>query len=121
MDPNAFNIVKFLFESDPVLWACPIQEGIPFLLSKATYLLGLVAAIIVIFGIIFATISYLTAFGNEDKAKKGRETLKWVVIGALVIIFAQIIISVVMGTIAKQGQNIDINSKTLGKECQTNF
>lgn len=120
MDNNAFNIVRFLFESDPVLWACPIQEGIPFLLSKATYLLGLAAAILVIFGIIFAAISYMTAFGNEDRAKKGRETLKWVVIGALVIIFSQVVISAVIGMIAERGSNIDINSLK-AESCQTSF
>lgn len=112
-----FNLTRWLLQSDPALWKCPIQEGIPFLIDRAMVLLIIAAVILFLAGIILATFFYLTAFGNENKAKQGKETLKWTIIGALVIIFSAIAIQAVVGFFAAPGQNL--NLETIGSECQS--
>jgi hypothetical protein len=74
--------------ANPAWWNCPIQEGIPLILTMAYRLLIFGAGLAFFIGILTAVFYYLTAYGDEAKAKKGKEALKWTVIGSLIIMFS---------------------------------
>jgi hypothetical protein len=72
----------------------PNSNGINFLTVVVNVLqfLTLLAGIIAIFYLIWAGIQYITAGGDDDKAKKARAGIFNAVIGIVVIIFAYAII-----------------------------
>lgn len=47
-----------------------------------------VVAIVAIGGIVFAGFHMVTAFGDDEKHKKGKEALKWAVIGFVVALIS---------------------------------
>jgi len=53
--------------------------------------LALGGGIAVIF-ILIGAFQYLTAFGNEEKANKGKTTVTWALIGVAIIILAKVVI-----------------------------
>jgi hypothetical protein len=59
-----------------------------------TIVLTISAGIAVIY-IIIGAISYLTAYGNEEKATQGKKTITWAIIGLVVIISAELIITTI--------------------------
>lgn len=69
------------------------------IVGKVTHLaldfLGLVAFIM----IVYASITYLIAYGDESKAEVAKKTLIWSIVGVLVIVFAKYIIGLVYNLI----------------------
>lgn len=112
------SVTQLLFPSDPALWQCPIQQGVPFLLGWARELMILGAAILFFYGIISAVVNYLTAFGNEEKAKLGQKTLQWTVIGAIVIILSELLIQQVANMFLAPGQNTTLANVGAPSNCQ---
>lgn len=106
------SLSSLLFPTDPALWACPIQQGIPFFIELARNWLIFIAALAFIYGVIAATFLYLTAFGDENKAKKGKETIKWTFIGAIVFMLSGFIIHFVVSVFATDDANLAFNEAT---------
>lgn len=117
MSATDFNISEFLFLTDPALWRCPIQFGIPFLLSRVTDLLLYIAALVLLFGIILSAYKHMTAFGNEDKAKQARLTLIWTVGGAFLIIFSSLLIGTVSDYFITDDKSLFFDKKNITAEC----
>lgn len=99
-----FNLTRFLFPSDPSLWSCPIQEGLPFIFGTVSTLLLQISAIIFLAGIIISSFYYFTAFGNEDRAKQAKQSLKWTFIGGVTIILSAIVIYAIAGLFSTNGE-----------------
>lgn len=74
-----------------------INESIKKVIQYALDAAGVVALIM----ILYATIIYLTAYGEESKAELAKKTLVWSVIGLIVIIFSQTIILIIYNYILK--------------------
>lgn len=75
---------------DPSAWSLnDVNTLIDNIRILALDLIGGVAVIFILIGAFW----YLTAFGNEEKAQKGKTTLMWAIIGLVVIILAQVIIN----------------------------
>lgn len=120
LSTNQFSsLYNLLFTVDPAFWACPVQNGIPFFISIVGNLLYLAAGAVFLYGVVMAAIAYLTAFGDESKAKKGRETLQWTFIGAVVIMLIVPIINTVSGLFIESGQNLDLGQVALSSNCQS--
>ena len=82
--------MKILPTGDPSAWSLnDVNTLIDNIRLLALDLIGGVAVIFILIGAFW----YLTAFGNEEKAQKGKTTLMWAIIGLVVIILAQVIIS----------------------------
>lgn len=90
------NLTDLLSRSGtPAWWQCPIQQGIPVLLDLAATLLLWFAGFAFLIGILISVFNYMTSFGDESKAKKGKESLKWTLIGSVVVILSSILISAI--------------------------
>ena len=61
--------------------------------GDVTNLLLAIATGVAIIMMIYGGYLYLTAFGNEEQAEKGKKTIMWVVVGLVVIIIAKLIIN----------------------------
>ena len=70
------------------------------LLEAILDIIMILAVPVIVFFIIYAGFLYVTARGNSDKVKTANQTLLWVIVGALIILGAQAILSIVQGTIA---------------------
>jgi hypothetical protein len=82
--------MQILPSGDPSTWGtAEIQQLIANVVQLA---LSLIVGIAVIF-IIWGGIQYFIAFGNEEKATKGKNTLTWAIIGFVVVILAKVIVS----------------------------
>lgn len=112
------SLFDVLFPSDPALWACPLQNGIGYYMGFVFNALFVVAAIVFFYGVMSASIAYLTAFGNEERVKKGRETLKWSFIGAIVIMLSTLIISAVTNLFLSDKNGQGLVSAPVNTECQ---
>lgn len=60
-------------------------------------------AIVVVFFIIFAGFKYVTAGGDEKKIKDAHSILLWTVVGAAIILGAQVLLTAITGTINELG------------------
>jgi hypothetical protein len=88
---------------EPALWSCPIQQGVPAFLNLAYTFLMWGAALGFFFGVLLAVYYYITAYGDESKAKKGLETFKWTFVGAAVVIISAVVVNSVVGILTTQG------------------
>jgi len=85
-------------------WTSPSQpSGVPTdfddAISNATnWILGFVGMIAVLM-IIWGGVTYLTSAGDEDKAKTGKKTLSYAIIGLVVAGIAYAIVDVIVTTI----------------------
>ena len=82
--------MQILPSGDPSTWG---TEQIDQLIRNITNLALSIAGGIAVLMIIWGAYQYFTAYGNEEKAQKGKTTLMWAIIGLVVIILAQVIIS----------------------------
>lgn len=96
--------------TNPAWWRCPIQQGIPTLLSLAKNGLLIAAGFVFLFGILITVYNYLTAYGDEGKIKKARDILKWTFIGAIVIMLSGILITTVAGSILSEKDAKNVNT-----------
>ncbi len=85
----------------------PIHSGQPDATHTSSYIVPIFNWIIGLFlflgaafaviAILYGGISYITAGGDQSKTEKARNTILYGIIGALVIIFAFVIIKIVSG------------------------
>jgi len=69
------------------------------LVNNATNIaLGLAGGIAVIF-ILIGAFYYFTAYGNEEKATKGKTTVMWALIGVALIVLSKLIVSIMINLI----------------------
>ena len=62
-----------------------------------------VGAVVVTLAIVYAGFLFVVARGNPEELNKAKETLKWTIIGALVLLGAQVISKVIENTIKSIG------------------
>lgn len=74
-------------------------NNIPDLIKALLEIVMIIAAPIVAVMIIYAGYLFATARGNETQIKKAKDTLLYVVIGALIILGAKIIAEAIQGTV----------------------
>jgi len=67
-------------------------DSITNFISNVQNILYALAAGYTIVGLILASYQYLTSFGDDAKATKAKNTIKWVVIGVVIIILSKVII-----------------------------
>lgn len=75
---------------DPTKWG--LSEVKNMIGNVIQLAMSLAAGVAVIY-IILAGFQYFTAFGNEEKANKAKQTLTWAIAGLVVIILAKVIVS----------------------------
>lgn len=81
--------MRILPNGDPATWDLDnVQELIQNVADLAFLLAGGIAIIYLIIGAFW----YFTAFGNEEKANKGKTTITWAIIGVVVIFLAKVIV-----------------------------
>lgn len=73
------------------------------LLSSLLRVLTAIGAVVVVFFIILAGFNYVTARGDEKKIQSATKTFTWTVIGAAVILGAQVIADALKGTVNELG------------------
>lgn len=95
--------------TSPAWWQCPIQQGLPAMLNLAYQGLLFISALAFMVGILIAVFYYLTAYGDESRAKKGKESLKWSFIGAIVVIFSALIIQGVAGALISPTEKFSLS------------
>ncbi|TSC92796.1 MAG: Uncharacterized protein CEN91_366 [Candidatus Berkelbacteria bacterium Licking1014_85] len=61
-------------------------------------ILKYVSALAVLF-ILYGAFQYMTSAGNEEKAKAAKNTLKWAIIGTVIVVLSFYIIALVLNTI----------------------
>lgn len=66
-------------------------------INLALYFAGGLAVLFIILG----AYQYLTAFGSEEKANKGKSTLTWAIIGLVVMACAKLLVELIKWLIQK--------------------
>ncbi|MEA1937199.1 MAG: pilin [Patescibacteria group bacterium] len=85
-------------------WESPSQPtGVPSdfdsaILNATNWILGFVGMIAVLM-LIWGGVTYLTSAGDEDKAKTGKKTLSYAIIGLVIAGIAYAIVDVIVTTI----------------------
>ena len=64
---------------------------LPFIIRVVQLMIEIAGAIAIIF-LILGAFQYLTAYGNEEKAAKGKSAIIWAIIGIVVIILSEVIV-----------------------------
>ncbi len=80
----------------------PLGSGassLPALVSEIMQFVVRIGAIVVIFRLVYTGYLFVTARGNPGEIGKAKENLKWVVIGALVLLGAQAIALGIQATV----------------------
>ena len=73
-------------------WSCAGIEDIARIINHIIDLLLSVAVGVVIIFLIWGAIQYLTAYGNEEKAQKGKAIIIWSIVGIVVMLLSKIIV-----------------------------
>lgn len=96
----------FLFAQIPGPSGATIQnplgkgnDDVHALLLKIMNLVATVGAVIVVFFIIYSGYKFVTARGNEAKVTEARETFFATIIGGAILLGADVIANVVIGTV----------------------
>lgn len=85
--------------------------GVPNKGAFESFILPIAAFVILAFGI-YGGILYFTAYGSEEKATKGKNTIIWAAVGAIVVALAWVLIRWWAGTIAGENNTITIPGGT---------
>jgi len=93
------KIAALLPPGDPSTWTLnpnnPASDAVYiFIGNLIKFAIGLAGAVAVIF-LVIGAINYFTAFGNEEKATKAKNTILWAIIGIVVIVLAEVIVTIV--------------------------
>lgn len=56
---------------------------------------------IVVLMVIYSGFLFVSAQGNEEKLKKAKATIVWTIIGALIVLSASVLVTVISGTVDK--------------------
>ena len=92
------HALTILPPGDSSTWDLPdILVLIDNLIKIALTFGGGIAVILILIGAFF----YLTAFGSEEKASKGKTIILWAVIGIVIILLSKIIVSAMLSAIQK--------------------
>lgn len=70
---------------------CGVNSFVGLIITLALDAAGIVAFIM----IIYASITYLTAYGEESKAETAKKTLLWSIVGLVVIVFSRVIMMII--------------------------
>lgn len=76
---------------------CTTESVYNKFLTQALYAVGIVAVIVIIYG----GYVYMTAQGNDEQSKKGRNILTWSVIGLIIVLVAVLLVNVVINLIVE--------------------
>ena len=76
---------------------------LPTFLQKILGIVIELGAIVVVFFIIYAGFKYVTAGGDEGKIAKAHQMLLWTVVGAAILLGAQVLATAISGTIKELG------------------
>ena len=87
---NTGVLGKILPSTNPETWTLNDVSG---LISNLVDLAFLLAGFTAVAFIIYGGLNYLTAYGNEEKATKGKTTITWAIVGLIVIILSKVIVS----------------------------
>jgi len=69
-----------------------------------------IGAVVVVFFIIYAGFQFVTAQGSEDKISSARKSFFWTIIGALILLGAMTLSSVVCNTANQLGANVSCSN-----------
>ncbi len=84
----------------PGMFKSPIQfTSVSQVLNGFFKVLVQIGAVAVTLAIVYAGFLFVAARGNPDELTKARETLKWTIIGALILLGAQVIAKAIESTI----------------------
>lgn len=64
-------------------------------------------AVVVVMAIIYVGFLYVTARGNEEQVSKAHSALTWTVVGAAILLGAQVLAEVIKNTITQLGSGIN--------------
>jgi len=78
---------------DPNPTADTLKEVIGLVKTWVVLLVGAIAVLFIIYG----GILYVTSAGNKEKAEQAKQTLTYAVLGLIIIVLANVIISIAMG------------------------
>ncbi len=110
---NEFNVTDFintLLVKDGQSYTsgnlidCPIQIGLPGILNFALSGLGWLAGIGFFIGINYAIYLYVTSGGVEANIVKAKTVIRTVIVGALVVLLANVTIQVVVNNLTNYDQ-----------------
>jgi len=73
-------------------WSCAGIEDIARIINHIIDLLLPIAGGITVIFLIWGSIQYLTAYGNEEKAQKGKAIIIWSIVGIVVMLLSKIIV-----------------------------
>ncbi len=83
------------YTADTVEIKDPKSTDLPAILNLVIgWILALVGGLAVLF-IIWGGIQYVTSAGNKDKAETAKKTLTYAIVGLIVIVLAEVIVSLV--------------------------
>lgn len=68
-------------------------DNVPEFIKHITELALFVAGVLAVIYILIGAFWYFTAYGNEEKATKGKNTLMWAIGGMIVILLAEVIMT----------------------------
>lgn len=80
------------------------NSDLPGFLAKILHIIVILGAIVVVFYIIYAGLQYVLARGDEAAIKKAHQTLTWTVIGAAILLGAEVISKVIQTTVQQLAQ-----------------
>ncbi len=81
-------------------------ETIQQLLTAILKIVVAIGAPIIVFFIIYAGFKFVTAQGNEGKIREARDFLMWTLVGAVILLGAEVLARVLESTINQLGQGI---------------
>ncbi len=103
IDPTSGACVPSTGDSSSFVFSIPNPvrsfDNLPDLIVALLEIVRIIATPIVAVMIIYAGYLFATARGNETKITKAKETLLYVVIGAIIILGAKVIADAIQGTV----------------------
>lgn len=87
----------------------PIGEkinDIPALIKVALEFVVKIGGPVIVFFIVYSGFLFISAQGNKDKMKKAKDTLLYVIIGAVVVLGAFVISKIITGTVEQLREGI---------------
>ncbi len=84
------------FQQDVIIPSLPGGSDLPTAITTIVNVLLVLAAIVGAIFVIIGGVQYMTASGDEDQAKKGRNTVLYAAIGLIIIGLAAVIVNFVL-------------------------
>ncbi len=90
---NIKNCANQVVASEQYDWCSVFDIGV-----KVVRIAFALASFVAVLYIIIGGIHYLTAYGNEEKATRGKQTVTWAIVGLIICILAYFLVSIVWET-----------------------